>query len=237
MNVMQPYRSEKINSVIDDLRVKLIDRTIPRGMTLSEKEIADQYGISRGSLRTALQFLEQEGLIKTLDNGRKLAEGLTARDVSDIWNLRAQLEYSAVKSIIQYRTADFSHIVQAISLINQYADNAEMHKPHQSVSVDMQLHRSIMYTCGNKPLIRTWDTFARVQTVLLQLNTSDWYEKEYITSFWERHNPLLVGIMQNDENILDVLIEHIERGRDICIDSIKRIEARTDGVNQKCRTK
>lgn len=224
MNSTQPYRSEMINAVIDDLRIKLIDRTIPRGMTLSEKEIARQYNISRGSLRTALQFLEQEGLIKTLDNGRKQAEGLTTKDVSDIWDLRGQLEYSAVKSIIQNRHADYSPLVKAISLVNQYAANEEMHNTRQSVAVDMELHRAVVHTSGNKPLLRAWDTFARIQVVLLQLNSSDEYSKEYVSSFWDRHNPLLVGIMQGDENTLDILIEHIQRGRDICINSIKRIE-------------
>ncbi len=228
-----PLRSEMISTVVEDLRIKLITGEIPQGSALSEIELSVQYNISRGSVRTALQFLEQEGLIETQKNGRKISIGLSAKDVGDIWDLRLHLEYQAIKTIIDNPQADYSQIAQAILLISQYQKASDQQDIDESISTDMQIHRAIVMASENKPLIHTWESFAPIQTALLKLNANDWYAEEYNISFWERHSAILVGIMQKEKKTLDIIEEHINRGRDICIDTIRQIQKKELIITEK----
>jgi DNA-binding GntR family transcriptional regulator len=67
------------------------------GTALVESELADQLGISKTPVRTALHELEREGLVtKVLYKGTYVSE-ITLRDVREIFQLRAVLEGLAAR--------------------------------------------------------------------------------------------------------------------------------------------
>ncbi|WP_378942537.1 GntR family transcriptional regulator [Mesorhizobium sp. ANAO-SY3R2] len=69
---------------------------------LSERELAEQQGISRTPLRSALSRLERERVISRLDNGVLLVRSVSVEQLIEIVQLRQMIESAAAA-----RAADF----------------------------------------------------------------------------------------------------------------------------------
>ena len=59
---------------------------------LKEQVIADELGVSRTPVREALRQLELERLIRIVPNRGAFVEGITTKDVKDIYQIRMLLE-------------------------------------------------------------------------------------------------------------------------------------------------
>ena len=62
------------------------------GERLKERELCDQTGVSRTSVREALRQLETEGLVETIPNIGVIVAVITPRESEDIYEVRATLE-------------------------------------------------------------------------------------------------------------------------------------------------
>ena len=61
-----PATRKGYQALADQLRDAILDRTIPAGALLpNERDLGDQAGLSRGSVREALRLLEMQGLVAT----------------------------------------------------------------------------------------------------------------------------------------------------------------------------
>lgn len=79
----------------DNLRADIIAGEIEAGTILSERDLAETFGISRTPLRSALSRLEREGLIERLVNGALLVRAVTVEKLLEILGLRQLLEAAA----------------------------------------------------------------------------------------------------------------------------------------------
>jgi GntR family transcriptional regulator of vanillate catabolism len=79
------------------LRDLLLDGSYAPGERLSEVALAERLGISRTPLRTALQRLEQEGLVELIPTGGYAVRSFSHEDVVDSIELRGVLEGTAAR--------------------------------------------------------------------------------------------------------------------------------------------
>ena len=63
------YRTLREN-VVDEIRMKILNREYEPGMRIVEQNLSDELGVSRGPIREALRQLEQEGLVEYVRNVR-----------------------------------------------------------------------------------------------------------------------------------------------------------------------
>lgn len=61
------YRTLREN-VVDEIRMKIMNREYEPGMRIVEQNLSDELGVSRGPIREALRQLEQEGLVEYVRN-------------------------------------------------------------------------------------------------------------------------------------------------------------------------
>ena len=215
-------RSNALNSIVSELRLRIIYQQIPREMILSEVTLAEQYKVSRGSVRTVLQLLEKEGFIKVLKNGRKQVVGLSAETLSTIWDLRNYVECTAADKILSSVSRDVSPITQVLSQIYSSGDSQLSLK--KCIMMDMAIHRSIVLASNNYILLNVWDSISAVQVTLLQINANDWYKEEYVNQLIEVHKPLIFDLLQHNRDVIDKLVAHIDKGKGICLSTIRQIE-------------
>ena len=82
------------------LRRAITSGELPPGMHLVETDLSDALQISRGTLREAMRQLQQEGLISvTGDRGRLSVRHLDAKEIRDIFHVRAALESLAAREL------------------------------------------------------------------------------------------------------------------------------------------
>lgn len=77
------------------LREDILSGAIGASTVLSERDLAETFGISRTPLRSALSRLESEGLIERLANGALLVRSVTVEKLLEILRLRQIVEAAA----------------------------------------------------------------------------------------------------------------------------------------------
>lgn len=77
------------------LREDILSGAIGASTVLSERDLAETFGISRTPLRSALSRLESEGLIERLANGALLVRSVTVENLLEILRLRQIVEAAA----------------------------------------------------------------------------------------------------------------------------------------------
>jgi DNA-binding GntR family transcriptional regulator len=76
------------------------------GTWISEQEVADVFGVSRGPIREALRILEKEGFVQILPRRGTKVTALSRREVKDIFTIRATLMALAARLTAEDLTSD-----------------------------------------------------------------------------------------------------------------------------------
>ena len=78
------YRTLREN-VVDEIRMKILNREYEPGMRIVEQNLSDELGVSRGPIREALRQLEQEGLVEYVRNVGCSVKQVTLEDIYEIY--------------------------------------------------------------------------------------------------------------------------------------------------------
>lgn len=146
-------RQSLTSAVAERLREQIIRGEIPEGAQLRQDAIATQYQVSRIPVREALRQLDAEGLITIVPNRGAVVPSLSARDVEELFTIRALLEPEVLKASIPELTAE--DLGNADAILRKYADELRREE-HVSAwgSMNWDFH-SILYSRANRPHMMT----------------------------------------------------------------------------------
>ena len=137
------------------LRRAITSGELPPGMHLVETDLSDALHISRGTLREAMRQLQQEGLISvTGDRGRLSVRHLDAKEIKDIFNVRAALESLAARELcaLPDRAGAVAILRKAVTEMERWAvANLE-----DRIEADLKFHRTMCQLTGNETLVHSW---------------------------------------------------------------------------------
>jgi DNA-binding GntR family transcriptional regulator len=124
------------------------------GEALVESDLANQLGISKTPVRTALHELEREGLVtKVLYKGTYVTE-VTLRDVREIFQLRAVLEGLAAR--LAAPLLEESDLARARELLDSMDRALEMGDRPLASQCGAQFHYLILQSADNERLQLIW---------------------------------------------------------------------------------
>lgn len=86
-------------ALVEALREEILEGRTAPGTTLREAEICARFGVSRHTVRTALQALTHEGLARHSPNRGVSVPQLESADVLDLYALRTMLEVPAARHL------------------------------------------------------------------------------------------------------------------------------------------
>lgn len=91
------YGNEKTSprlrdTISENLRKRIFDGTLAPGTRLIERNLADEYGVSRFPVREAVRMLTQEGLVQSLPTRGSVVRTLDLQEVKSIFRIRESLE-------------------------------------------------------------------------------------------------------------------------------------------------
>jgi len=196
------------DKVLDDLRMEIVSQKRAAGDPLIEEELGRRYGVSRGSVRTAIRELENEGLVRIHPNGRKEVIGFTVKQARDVYDLRWQLENRATEVIFEESTSYFTPMADVLRKI----EIGKQGKDTNWFLMDILFHQALVLAAQNHPLYMAWKTNINVMYALMKLNVVQG-RQEYQEGFLTQHRELFTGIISHNEGVFSLLKEHILSAR------------------------
>ena len=202
-------RAPTVDKVLGDIREKIFLGQFEKDQPLAESMLADMYGVSRGSIRVAIQVLENEGLIIVGENGRKTPVRVTPKFTNDLYETRAMLETQAIKLCIAKPNVDSTMIAQAFSdFYKLYSLNGEELYIRRS-QVNTSFHRAIIKMADNISLYKCWSTLEPMIYCLAKFNYIKLGDKQSNDALIETHRMLMDAILKRNSSALQIIREHI----------------------------
>ena len=133
--------------VFEKLEENIVSGVYPRGEILTELKLVEQLGVSRTPIREALQRLEQERLIEDSGKG-SVVLGITEEDLSDIMDVRYQLEGTAAYYATQNATDEELEEIRKITELQEFYYSK---KDFENLRrMDDRFHEAIYQLSGRK---------------------------------------------------------------------------------------
>src|ERR671936_2783799 len=98
---LQPLALETApERIADQVRAAILDGSLAPGTQLTEVQLAERLGVSRGPVREAMQRLIQEGLLRAERHRGVFVIELGLDDVHDVYLARKAIEHEAARRVL-----------------------------------------------------------------------------------------------------------------------------------------
>jgi DNA-binding GntR family transcriptional regulator len=146
-------RSTLRERALQALRSAITSGRYRPGDHLGEVELAKHLGVSRGTVREALRHLQQEGLVTAGNRGMLRVSVVSAKEVRELFRVRAALEGLAVAEIISSPKRD----VAAATLREALSKLADAEGDFAAkLQADLGFHLLLCQLSGNSMLVEAW---------------------------------------------------------------------------------
>jgi DNA-binding GntR family transcriptional regulator len=184
-------RSTLRERALEALRSAITSGQYRPGDHLSEVELASHLGVSRGTVREALRHLQQEGLITAGNRNMLRVSTVSAKEIRELFRVRAALEGLAVAEIIASpdRAASVATLHTALDRIDVEGDFASQ------LEADLGFHLLLCRLSGNSMLVESWRYLeGRIRVTIMNCET------EGVPSMMarDRHVPIVDAIERGD---------------------------------------
>jgi DNA-binding transcriptional regulator YhcF (GntR family) len=109
--VAAPVKEQVLNAIRD----AILDFRLKPGERLIEREIIEQMGVSRATVREAISVLASEGLVTIVPQKGARVTAPTPEDAADLYEIRASLESMVVRRFVDRASdAEVEHLAATV---------------------------------------------------------------------------------------------------------------------------
>ncbi|MCI7106311.1 MAG: GntR family transcriptional regulator [Lachnospiraceae bacterium] len=138
--------------VFHSIREDILSGKYQANEELKEKTIGQEMGVSRTPVREALRQLELEGLVRIIPNKGAFVEGVTLKDIKDIYEIRTLLEGLCAKWATDNITREQLEELDETVFLSDFHFSKE--NWDQILELDNRFHEIVYEACGSKELTR-----------------------------------------------------------------------------------
>lgn len=201
-------RQATVATVLEGIRQDAILGKFSGEKQISETEIAQQYQVSRSSVRSAFQILERDGLITVQPNGRKLLKKVDVKYIEDLCLTRSILECEAVKLIISKESCDFTKLLQLVGQFYVFQNQPQGKDRRTELAlINEDFHSELFVMTDNIPLLQCHRTISPMLQTIVELNaTMEPEQNEH--GYYESHKKILEMLMEKNEDVIEYIRYH-----------------------------
>ena len=188
------------------LREAIVMGSLSPGSHLAEVRLANDLGISRGTLREALRQLQQEGLAVTDGRGRLHVRSLDPRTIRDTFRVRAALESLAARTIAELPAPAKNSALTALEKALEVMEAAEDESLHVRLEADVEFHRTLCRASGNEQLLKTWEQIAGVVRMSIMYAGAERAQRNVAVA---RHREVTELLRENPRDLEARMTAHI----------------------------
>lgn len=159
-----------VDALIAELRNRVLDGAYQAGEVLVETDVAERYGVSRPTARSAITALVQEGLLRREANKPAQVARLTQADVDDVFQIRIPLEEHVLRHLTARRKLPVTAMAAAVDELRHVAADA----PHSAfVLPDLRFHTALVDAVGSPRLSRIYESiYGEIHLCMVQTRTA-----------------------------------------------------------------
>jgi len=189
--------------VMERTREAIFSGEFPPASELSEPQLAERFGVSRGPVREALSLLEGRGLIDKLPNGSRRVRSFKRDEVENVYEVRTALEVAALASVIRAgRPVD-----ELQAHVELMRTAAHKHASGELLDHDMNFHVTLVRLAKNPALARAYDTVVDQVRLIINRYTEESIEPLTIA---DDHASIIAAIEAGDPSRApEIMTKHI----------------------------
>jgi DNA-binding GntR family transcriptional regulator len=144
-------RSLFAKDILKNLRFAIISGELPSKYRLVEAKLAQEFGVSRGPVRSAIHTLEQQGLVRSLPSGGAEVVGFPLKSAIDWLVVRQQLEVLAARLMMENKELSINNLKAIVdAMFKPNIDSDELTR------LDFEFHLEFVKLSGNLALVQQW---------------------------------------------------------------------------------
>jgi DNA-binding GntR family transcriptional regulator len=216
------------------IQSRILSGEIVAGSRISEQQLAEEMGISRTPIRSAIRELETEGLVDQVPRYGTIVKKADRRDLAEIYETRVALEgYAAESAATKISPKD-------LGLLNALCDQmraeiVQMQKTNQTrvdretlerfVHADIQFHMIILRATGNRRIMKS----VSGSRLLAHWGHSIPHSAAMLKRFWEEHLEIAHALRKGRSELARrLMIDHIRQAKDGALEIFDEVQADSD---------
>lgn len=228
---MDSARPTLAEQAYQSIKARLAELDLLPGDRLSEKELAEQLGISRTPVRQAMQRLHHEGLLDLHPKHGWSVPGLDFERLDELYDFRVLIERHAIEQCITEPECrarlEQQRAIWCVPRESQLTD------PLQVGRLDEQFHLALVIAAGNQEMVRTHVYITERIRVIRRL---DFIKPERIAATYDEHAKILQLVFgghlnQAQSEVKDHILMSKTQSRQITLEAMyaRRIPAVVPG--------
>lgn len=218
---MSSVRKNSEEAVYTKLKNAIRKRYIKQGSQLVEVALAQQLGVSRTPVRSAIKRLEVEGLVNSIPNRGAFVITPTSREIEETYIVRIELESMAARLAAATITGD--QVRELNSLIKEEEKIFDRANLDKYDVVNTKLHLKIAEFTGNKVLYHyVKELLDRTRIYLILFDP--FFKLEYSPTV-EAHQAIVDALAEHSAEKAEAAIRtHLQNS----VDGLEKVEVMPD---------
>jgi DNA-binding GntR family transcriptional regulator len=205
-----PARSLLKDRAYERIKQRLLNNEYPAGSFLSERQLAENLGMSKTPVKAALERLESEGFITVSPQQGIVVRQLSVHEIADLYEIRSVLESYTLRTLAGQLTPEQVARVQAnLQAQTRLRGSGDVAK---GVELDAAFHAQFVEFLGNGEILRVVvqlrEKMQRVVTQVFRLCPPR------IDTSYDEHAAIAAAVIDGDgRRAAELLVRHLELGK------------------------
>jgi DNA-binding GntR family transcriptional regulator len=209
-----PVRSFLKEQAYERLKHGLLNGDYPPGTFLSERQLAENLGMSKTPVKAALERLESEGFITVSPQQGIVVRELSVHEIADLYEIRAALESYTLKALAGKMKPD--QVARVHENLRAYAALRNTGRVAEGVELDAEFHMQFVEFLGNGEILRVVtqlrEKMQRVVTQVFRLSPTR------IDTSYDEHTAIAAAVIDGDgSRAAELIVRHLELGKQLIL--------------------
>jgi GntR family transcriptional regulator, rspAB operon transcriptional repressor len=219
MELTQIRRERAVDAVYQALRQAILGSLMKPGERLNVEELARKLGVSLTPVRQAIQQLATEGLIEIKPRSGTFVASLSAKEVSDTFDIRCALEcLAAEKAAENIKPEEIRKLKSLLNSLREAVKTDEDQSRHESDN--LEFHLVLLRASGNERLVAMYqDLNAHLKIARIHAGDTHWVSR---LAEEQREHEAIVDALEKREvpALIEAIRKHITRAKEALTSSM-----------------
>jgi DNA-binding GntR family transcriptional regulator len=185
------------------LREEIVSVVLPPGADLSEKDLAERYGVSRTPVREAVLRLVDEGLLEVVPQHGTFVSRISVSEVTEMQFVRETLERASLPDAVSRVSA--ADGVELRAILAEQIEAERLMDVRRWFQSDEQLHRTLLEMAGRN---KVWPIVCSAKAHLDRVRMLSLPSKRVLHSLYLEHKEIVERILARDAAGADEVLTH-----------------------------